>query len=141
MSTASFYTLADLDSITGGVFHAPTSGERAALLRLWLEKEPAADLMQAVYLELSAKDKGAAKALREKLDDIKRSKNQEMIAAEWAAKAEKFLQAEKVNIADALAWQRDAAKAGAPLSKEPLAGLKEQLNARIKQVEDVQHQA
>lgn len=141
MSTASFYTLADLDSITGGVFHAPTSGERAALLRLWLEKEPAADLMQAVYLELSAKDKGAAKALREKLDDLKRSKNQEMIAAEWAAKAEKFLQAEKVNIADALAWQRDAAKAGAPLSKEPLAGLKEQLNARIKQVEDVQHQA
>lgn len=141
MVTASSYTLADLDSITGGVFYAPTSGERAALLRLWLEKEPAADLMQVVYGELSAKDKGAAKVLREKLDDIKRSKNQEAIAAEWTTKAEKILQAGKINIADALAWQRDAAKAGAPLSKDPLASLKEQLAARIKQVEDVQHQA
>lgn len=141
MVTASPYTPADLDSITGGVFHAPTSGERTALLRLWLEKEPAADLMQAVYSELSVKDKGVAKVLREKLDDIKRSKNQEAIAAEWAAKAEKILQAKKINIADALAWQRDAAKAGAPLSKDPLANLKEQLSTRIKQVEEVQHQA
>lgn len=141
MVNASSYTIADLDSITGGVFHAPTSGERAALLRLWLEKEPAADLMQVVYSELSAKDKGAAKVLREKLDDIKRSKNQEAIAAEWAAKAEKLLQAGKINIADALAWQRDAAKAGAPLSKEPLANLKEQLGARVKRIEEVQHQA
>lgn len=141
MVTASPYTPADLDSITGGVFHAPTSGERTALLRLWLEKEPAADLMQAVYSELSVKDKGVAKVLREKLDDIKRSKNQEAIAAEWAAKAEKILQAKKINIADALAWQRDAAKAGAPLSKDPLANLKEQLSTRIKRVEEVQHQA
>ena len=140
MVTASSYTLADLDSITGGVFNAATSGERAALLRAWLEKMPAADLMQAVFVELSAKDKGAAKLLREKLDDIKRSKNQEAIAAEWAGKAQNILAANKMHIADALAWQRDAAKAGAPLSKEPLNALKEQLTARIKQVEDVQHQ-
>ena len=140
MVTASSYTLADLDSITGGVFNAATSGERAALLRAWLEKTPAADLMQAVFVELSAKDKGAAKLLREKLDDIKRSKNQEAIAAEWAGKAQSILAANKMHIADALAWQRDAAKAGAPLSKEPLNALKEQLTARIKQVEDVQHQ-
>ena len=140
MVTASSYTLADLDSITGGVFHAATSGERASLLRAWLEKEPAADLMQAVYAELLAKDKGAAKALREKLDEIKRSKNQEAIAAEWADKAQLILAAQKMHIADALAWQRDAAKAGAPLSKEPLAQLKEQLAARIKQIEELQHQ-
>ena len=44
-------------------------------------------------------------------------------------------------MADALAWQRDAAKAGAPLSKEPLQGLKNQLAERIKQIEELQHQA
>ncbi|MEO8390641.1 DUF349 domain-containing protein, partial [Polaromonas sp.] len=37
------------------------------------------------------------------------------------------------------AWQRDAAKAGAPLSKEPLAGLKVQLADRVKTIEDLQH--
>jgi hypothetical protein len=46
--------------------------------------------------------------------------------------------AARLNIADALAWQRDAAKAGAPLSREPLAGLRTQLVERIKTVEDLQ---
>jgi ATP-dependent RNA helicase SUPV3L1/SUV3 len=45
----------------------------------------------------------------------------------------------KLNIADAMAWQRDAAKAGAPLSREPLASLKAQLADRIKGIEDLQH--
>jgi hypothetical protein len=70
--------------------------------------------------------------VREKLDDIRRSKGQEAIAAEWADKAQALLALAKVNIADAMAWQRDAAKAGAPLSREPLAGLKSQLAERIK---------
>lgn len=138
--TATSYTIADLDSITGGAFHAATSGERAALLRLWLEKSPQTELMQAVFHELSAKDKGAAKIVREKLDEIKRSKNQEAIAQEWATKAQALLSANKMHIADALAWQRDAAKAGAPLSKEPLNQLREQLQLRIKQLEELQHQ-
>ena len=38
-----------------------------------------------------------------------------------------------------MAWQRDAAKAGAPLSREPLATLKAQLADRIKGIEDLQH--
>jgi ATP-dependent RNA helicase SUPV3L1/SUV3 len=37
-------------------------------------------------------------------------------------KAEALLGAARLNLADAMAWQRDAAKAGAPLSREPLAG-------------------
>ena len=45
-----------------------------------------------------------------------------------------------MNIADALAWQRDAAKAGAPLSREPLASLKLRLAEVVKGVEDLQHQ-
>lgn len=60
-------------------------------------------------------------------------------AAEWADKANKLLAASKLNIADALAWQRDAAKAGAPLSKEPLSALKVQLAERVKTIEDLQH--
>ncbi|NBW87799.1 MAG: hypothetical protein EBR23_13495, partial [Planctomycetia bacterium] len=45
--------------------------------------------------------------------------------------------APRINIADAMAWQRDAAKAGAPLSREPLAGLKTALADRVKAIEDL----
>jgi hypothetical protein len=61
------------------------------------------------------------------------------MAAEWAEKAQALLALAKLNIADAMAWQRDAAKAGAPLSREPLAGLKVQLAERVKGIEDLQH--
>jgi ATP-dependent RNA helicase SUPV3L1/SUV3 len=128
-----------LDMLTGGAFSAPTSGERAARVREWLSANPSAEQMQEVFRELSGRDKGAAKLLREKLDEIKRSKSQEAIAAEWAEKARTLLGQEKVNIADAMAWQRDAAKAGAPLSREPLAALKAQLADRVKGIEDLQH--
>ena len=119
-----------LDTLTGGAFSAPTSGERAARVREWLAANPSVEQMQEVFRELSGRDKGAAKLLREKLDEIKRSKGQEAIAAEWAEKARALLAQGKLNIADAMAWQRDAAKAGAPLSREPLASLKAQLADR-----------
>ena len=128
-----------LDTLTGGAFTAPTSGERAARVRDWLVSNPSAEQMQEVFRELSGRDKGAARLLRERLDDIKRSKGQEVIAAEWAEKARALMAPPKINIADALAWQRDAAKAGAPLSKEPLASLKAALADRIKGIEDLQH--
>ena len=128
-----------LDSLTGGAFSAPTSGERTARIRQWLATEPDAEKMAEVYKDLANRDKGAAKPLKEKLDEIKRSKGQEAVAAEWAEKAQSLLAAGKLNLADALAWQRDAAKAGAPLSREPLASLKVQLAERVKTIEDLQH--
>jgi ATP-dependent RNA helicase SUPV3L1/SUV3 len=128
-----------LDALTGGAFSAPTSGERAARVREWLAASPSPEQMQEVFRELSGRDKGAAKLLREKLDEIKRSKGQEVIAAEWAEKARGLLSVPKLNIADAMAWQRDAAKAGAPLSREPLASIKAQLADRVKGIEDLQH--
>ena len=128
-----------LDGLTGGAFSAPTSGERAARIRTWLATEPTPEQMADVYKDLANRDKGAAKPLKEKLDEIKRSKGQEAVAAEWAEKAKALLGVSKLNLADALAWQRDAAKAGAPLSKEPLAGLKVQLAERVKTIEDLQH--
>ncbi len=131
--------LQQLDALTGGAFSAATSGERAARVREWLASEPEPEQLQVVFKELSVKDKGAAKLLRERLDDIRRAKGQEAMAAEWAGKAQALLEAGKLNIADALAWQRDAAKAGAPLSREPLAGLKVQLAERVKVIEDLQH--
>jgi hypothetical protein len=130
---------ASLDALTQGAFSAPTSGERAARLREWLATEPAPDVLQEVYRELSSRDKGAARLLRERLDEIKRAKSQETIAADWAAKAQTLLDQPKLNLADALAWQRDAAKAGAPLSREPLASLKARLAERVKGIEDLQH--
>ena len=129
-----------LDAMTGGAFVAQTSGERAAKLREWLVKEPSYEDLQLVFKEISTRDKGAAKVLREKLDELKRSHGQEVLAAEWAERARAMLSSTRLNIADAMAWQRDAAKAGAPLSRDPLANLKQQLNEKIKAVEDLQHQ-
>ncbi|MFM6990113.1 MAG: DUF349 domain-containing protein, partial [Rhodoferax sp.] len=133
--------LAQLDKITGGAFTGATAGERAGRIRDWLLTNPGNDLLAEVFKELSSRDKGAAKLLRERLDEAKRTKLQEGLSAEWAAKATALLELSKLNIADAMAWQRDAAKAGAPLSKEPLAGLKVQIAERVRLIEDLQHQA
>ncbi|MGO4391034.1 DUF349 domain-containing protein [Variovorax sp. M-6] len=135
------HDLQSLDTLTGGAFTAPTSGERAQRIRDWLAANPSPEQMQDVFKELSGRDKGAARLLREKLDELKRAKGQEAIAVEWAHKAEALLAQPKLNIADALAWQRDAAKAGAPLSREPLAGFKARLAERVKGIEDLQHRA
>ncbi len=128
-----------LDALTGGAFSAATSGERAARVRDWLAGNPAPEQLQEVFKELSVRDKGAARAIRERIDELKRAKNQEAIAAEWAEKAQALLASARLNIADAMAWQRDAAKAGAPLSREPLSAFKVQLAERIKVIEDLQH--
>ena len=129
-----------LDAMTGGAFAAQTSGERAAKLREWLLTEPSQEELQLVFKEISTRDKGAAKVLREKLDELKRAHGQDVLATEWAERAQAMIAADRLNIADAMAWQRDAAKAGAPLSREPLASLKLQLNEKVKAVEDLQHQ-
>ena len=142
MSTHSSKNLeiAQLDGITGGAFSAPTSGERSARVRVWLTGNPDAELLQAVFKELSVKDKGAARWIKDRLDEARRTKGQEQLIAEWALRAQALLEAGKINMADAMAWQRDAAKAGAPLSKEPLAALKLQLAERVRAIEDLEHQ-
>ncbi|MSQ57306.1 MAG: DUF349 domain-containing protein [Limnohabitans sp.] len=129
----------ELDQLTGGAFFAPTSGERATRIRAWLNTEPSVEQLNHVYREISVRDKGVAKILREKLDEIKRAKNQDMLAQEWCDKANKLIETSRLNIADAMAWQRDAAKAGAPLSREPLASLKNALADRVKNIENLQH--
>ncbi len=131
--------IAQLDGLTGGAFSAPTSGERAARVKEWLAGNPDTELLQAVFKELSVKDKGAARWIKERLDESRRARGQEQLMAEWALRAQALLDAEKINMADAMAWQRDAAKAGAPLSKEPLAALKAQLAERVRAIEDLEH--
>lgn len=85
--------MAALDPLMAGIFNAPTSGERSARLREWLLTEPSQELLAEVYRELSGRDKGVAKLVKEKLDEIKRTHGQEALAAEWAQKAEQMLQA------------------------------------------------
>ncbi len=131
--------LASLDALTQGAFTAPTSGERSARIRTWLATDPSAEALQDVFRELSARDKGAAKAVRERLDELRRARGQEQLAQEWAERAQALLNGPRLNMADALAWQRDAARAGAPLSREPLSELKAQLAERVKGIEDLQH--
>jgi len=128
-----------LDALTGGAFSAATSGDRAARIRDWLASQPSDEQLQEVFKELSIRDKSVARLVRERMDDIRRAKDQEVIAVEWAAKANALLAAATLNVAEAVAWQRDAAKAGAPLSREPLSVLKQQLAERVKTIEDLQH--
>ena len=92
-----------LDNLTGGAFTAQTSGERAAKLREWLLTEPSHEVLQHVYKEVSTRDKGAAKVLREKLDELKRSHGQDVLAAEWAERANAMLTSLRLNFADAMA--------------------------------------
>ena len=132
--------LASLDKLTGGAFTVSTSADRTARLRDWLAGQPTLEQLQAVFDEMSHRDKGAAKVLREKLDELRRSKDQDALIVAWAAKGEALRDAPHINLADAMGWQRDAAKAGAPLSREPLAGLKTALAERVKAIEDLQHQ-
>lgn len=128
-----------LDALTGGAFSAATSGDRAACIREWLARQPSEEQLQEVFKELSVRDKSVARLVRERMDDLRRAKDQEVIAVEWAQKANDLLSASTLNVAEAVAWQRDAAKAGAPLSREPLSGLKQQLVERVKTIEDLQH--
>ncbi|MFN4103821.1 MAG: DUF349 domain-containing protein, partial [Tepidimonas sp.] len=137
-SSSAKVSLTELDQRTRGAFTAPTSGERAARLREWLATDPPADDVAEVYRELATRDKGAAKLVKERLDELRRARAQDALAAEWAARAEALLAAPRLNLADAMAWQRDAAKAGAPLSREPLAGLRQRLAERMKAIEDLQ---
>lgn len=139
-SSAKSTDIATLDRLTAGAFTAATAGERASRIRDWLLTQPTHEHLADVFKELSVKDKGAAKLVREKLDEARRAKGQELLSAEWAAKAQALIDTAKLNMADALAWQRDAAKAGAPLSKEPLLTLKTQLAERVRGIEDLQHQ-
>ncbi|MFS4552934.1 DUF349 domain-containing protein [Comamonas resistens] len=128
-----------LDALTGGAFSAETSGDRAARIRDWLTTQPSVEQLQEVHKELNGRDKSAARAVRERLDEIRRTENQEKISVEWAEKAQTLLAAVPFDAAAAAAWQRDAAKAGAALSREPLSQFKVQLVERVKAVEDLQH--
>ncbi len=132
--------LAALDTLTGGAFTVSISADRTARLRDWLAGQPTLAQVQAAFDEMSHRDKGAAKVLREKLDELRRSKDQDALMVEWTAKGEALRDAPHINLADAMGWQREAAKAGAPLSREPLAGLKTALAERVKAIEDLQHQ-
>ena len=68
-----------MDQLTGGAFAAATSGDRAIRLRDWLATEPALEPLQEVYREMSARDKGAAKVLKERLDELKRAREQDAL--------------------------------------------------------------
>ena len=101
--------LAALDQLTGGAFSVSNATDRTARLRDWLAGHPSLEQLQAVFDEMSHRDKGAAKVLREKLDELRRSKDQDALIVEWAAKGEALRDAPHINLADALGWQRDAA--------------------------------
>ena len=133
--------LSALDALTGGALTAATSSERLTRVRDWLNTEPALEVLQTVFKELSARDKGAAKPVKEKIDELRRAKTQDTLAEEWADKARALLATSRLNVADAMAWARDTAKAGAPLSREPLAGLRLALADRVKHIEELAHRA
>jgi ATP-dependent RNA helicase SUPV3L1/SUV3 len=131
--------LASLDALTGGALTATTAAERADKVKQWLATDPELDRVQEAFRELSHRDRGATKPLKDRIDELKRVRHQDQLALEWAAKAQALLDATRFSLGDALAWQRDAAAAGAPLSKEPLAAQRVALAERIRQLEEIQH--
>ncbi len=131
--------LASLDALTGGALSATTAADRADKVRAWLASDPELDRVQEAFRELSHRDRGAAKPLKDRIDELKRQRHQEQLGVEWAAKAQALLDAPRFSLGDALAWQRDAAAAGAPLSKEPLAVQRQSLAERIRVLEELQH--
>ena len=137
----SSHDLSALDTLTGGALTAPTSSERLHRVREWLNTGPSLEALQQVFKELSSRDKGAAKPVKEKIDDMRRAKNQDALSHEWADKAQALLNTNRLNVADAMAWARDSAKAGAPLSREPLASLRTALADRVKHIEELAHRA
>lgn len=140
MTSTPSHDLDALDQLTQGAFSAATSGDRSACLRQWLSTEPDMALVQEVFVQMSHKDKGAAKLLKERIDEHKRQGQQEVLVHDWAERAQALLAGARLNMADAMAWQRDAAKAGAPLSREPLAALKVALAEKVRLIEELQHQ-
>ena len=70
-----------LDGLTGGAFSAATSGERAAKVREWLATNPGAEQLQEVFKELAARDIGAAKAIRESMEELRRAKGNDAISS------------------------------------------------------------
>lgn len=131
--------LQSLDTLTSGAFSAPTSGERASRLRDWLVTQPDESVMVEVHREMNTRDKSAAKVVKEKLDELKRAKVQDAMANDWASAGNAILQSQPFDVAKAEAWLRDAAKAGAALSREPLLSLRHALQERSKQIDELQH--
>ena len=68
-----------LDQLTGGAITATTALARTQLIKSWLESSPAPtyEQLNEVFKLLSAKDKGAARQVRESMDEIKKAQNQE----------------------------------------------------------------
>ena len=64
-------------------------------MRDWLQGNPTPDVLADVFKELSVKDKGAAKLVRERLDEVKRAKGQDALVGEWSAKAQTLLDMER----------------------------------------------
>ena len=58
-----------LDALTGGIFSAQTSSERAQRARDWLDGNPQFEQVEQVHQALAERDKGAAKPLREWLQE------------------------------------------------------------------------
>lgn len=130
-----------LDELTGGVFSAPTPGERAARVRAWIATQPSPELLGDVQKQLQNRDKAAARLISDHLNEIARIQRQDAIAGEWIVSINALLAAPTLDVAAAAAWQRDAARAGAPLSREPLSQLKATLVERVRQVEDLERRS
>lgn len=138
MQASSDAPVPDVDPLFSRVTSANSSAERVAAVQVWLASSPSVDQLQAAFKEVQARDKGAAKPIKERLDEARRVEHQDTQNAIWAEKAQALLDQQRLKLADALAWQRDAARAGAALAKEPLASLKQSLAARAKQIEDLE---
>lgn len=125
-----------LDAMTGGAFTAASSQERAERIEAWLKSQPSAADLQQVHKELSQKDSGVAKLVKEVLDTLKEQEQDAALKQEWLDKGEALCGADKMNIADGLAWLRDAEKAlGEQWNDMTVHAMSERVQERVSGIE------
>lgn len=132
---------ASVDALIASVTSAPTPSDRSARVREWLASAPSAEQLAEAHKQLERRDRAAARLVQEHQADIERTRRQDAIAEEWRVRIQAILDAPTLDMAAATNWQRDAARAGAPLSREPLATLKARLSEAMRQVEDLQRRS
>lgn len=128
-----------LDALTGGAFTADSSQQRAERVQAWLAAQPEAEHLQQVHRALSQKDSGVAKLVKEVLDERRRKEQEQALRQEWLNRAEELCGAEKINIADGLAWLRDAQAAlGEQWHDAGVQAAGEQVQARVSSIEQAE---
>ncbi|MDI9336249.1 MAG: hypothetical protein QM520_04385 [Gammaproteobacteria bacterium] len=120
---------------------AQSSQERSELVRHWLDSQPSKESLQYLYRLLVDKDKGSARNIRLRLDELKNGDQYAMQVGEWLSSAGELLENNATSLGQLLAWQRDLAKTKLAVDQEPLQTTYQAIVQKIQQIEWIEQTA